>query len=42
MPPTIQVGSILVKESPLMPELLGLEIEHYSGTWGLVEALASR
>jgi hypothetical protein len=35
MPQTVQVGSILVKESPLMPEFLGLEIVPYSetGTW---------
>jgi hypothetical protein len=36
---TVQVGSILVKESLLMPELLGLELEHYSGNWNLVRTL---
>jgi hypothetical protein len=39
MPQTIQVGTILVKESPLMPELIGLEIEPYSGNWNLVRTL---
>jgi hypothetical protein len=39
MPQTVQVGSILVKESPLMPELLGLEIERYSKNWNLVSTL---
>ena len=39
MPQTVQVGSILVKESPLMPELLGLEIQPYSGNWNLVRTL---
>jgi hypothetical protein len=39
MPQTIQVGTILVKESPLMPELVGLEIERYSGNWNLVRTL---
>ncbi len=43
MPQTVQVGSILVKES-LMPELLGLEvggleIERYSGNWTLIRTL---
>jgi hypothetical protein len=39
MPQTVQVGTILVKESPLMPELLGLEIERYSGNWNLLSTL---
>ena len=39
MPQIVQVGSILVKESPLMPELLGLEIQPYSGNWNLVRRL---
>jgi hypothetical protein len=39
MPETVQVGTILVKESPLMPELLGRELEHYSGNWNLVKKL---
>jgi len=37
MPQTLQVGTILVKESP--PELLDLEIEPYSGNWNLVRTL---
>lgn len=39
MPQTVQVGTILVKESPLMPELLGFEIQPYSGNWNLVRTL---
>jgi hypothetical protein len=39
MPQTVQVGTILVKESPLMPELPGLEIQPYSGNWNLVRTL---
>ena len=36
---TVQVGTILVKESPLIPELFGLDIEHYSGNWNVVKML---
>ena len=39
MQQTIQVGTILVKESPLMPELFSLEIERYSGNWNVVKTL---
>ena len=39
MPQTVQVGTILVNESQLMPELLGLEIQPYSGNWNLVRTL---
>jgi hypothetical protein len=39
MPQTIQVGTILVRESPLMPELFGLEIERYSGNRNVVKRL---
>jgi hypothetical protein len=39
MPQTVQVGTILVKESPLMPERFGLDIEHYSGNWNVVKTL---
>jgi hypothetical protein len=39
MPPTVQVGTILIEEWPLMPQLLGLESEPYSGNWSLVKAL---
>ena len=38
MPPAVQVGAILIEESPLT-QLLGLEREPYSGNWGLVKAL---
>jgi hypothetical protein len=30
MPPAVQVGAILIEESPLMTQLLGLESEPYS------------
>jgi hypothetical protein len=36
---TIQVGSILVEESPRMTQALGLESEPYSGNWCLVKLL---
>ena len=44
MPQTVQVGSILIKESPLTAELLGLKLEDleivpYSGNWNLVTTL---
>ena len=39
MPPTVQVGTILIEEWPLMPQHLGLESEPYSGNWSLVKAL---
>ena len=38
MPPAVQVGAILIEESPLT-RLLGLEREPYSGNWSLVKAL---
>ena len=38
MPPTVRVGAILIKESPLT-HLLGLESEPYSGNWSLVKVL---
>jgi len=34
---TIQVGSILIEESPRMTQVLGLESEPYSGNWRLVK-----
>lgn len=37
--PTIQVGSILIEESPRMTQVLGLESEPYSGNWRLVKVL---
>jgi hypothetical protein len=39
MPPAVQVGAILIEESPLMTQLLGLESEPYSGNWNLVKVL---
>jgi hypothetical protein len=36
---TIQVGSILIEESPSMTQVLGLESEPYSGNWRLVKLL---
>jgi len=41
MPLTVQVGTILVQKSPIS-ELLGLEIERYSGTYSAVGALDGR
>jgi len=38
MPPTIQAGTILIEDWPLMPQL-SLESEPYSGTWSLVKVL---
>ena len=37
--PTIQVGSILIDESPRMTQALGLDSEPYSGNWRLVKVL---
>ena len=39
MPPTIQVGTILIEDWPLMEQSLGLESEPYSGNWSLVKVL---
>jgi hypothetical protein len=39
MPPTVQVGAILIKEQPLMTQLPDLESEPYSGNWSLVKVL---
>jgi len=39
MPPTLQVGTILMKEWPGMTELLGLESEPCSGQWSLLKVL---
>lgn len=39
MLPAAQVGTILIEEWPLMPQLLGLETEPYSGNWSLVKVL---
>ena len=39
MPPTVQVGAILMKDWPGMKNLIGLESEPYSGQWTLLKAL---
>ena len=39
MPPTVQVGAILMKDWPGMKKLLELECEPYSGQWTLLKAL---
>jgi hypothetical protein len=39
MPPTVQVGTILMKEWPGMNQLLGLESEPCSGEWSLLKVL---
>ena len=41
MTPTIQVGTILMKEWPGMPQPLGLDSEPCSGAWSLVRSLDS-
>ena len=39
MPPTIQVGTVLINDSPLMTQLFGLDSEVYSGDWSVVMKL---
>jgi hypothetical protein len=39
MAPTIQVGTILINELPMMAQVLGLTSESYSGNWGVITAL---
>ena len=39
MPSTVQVGTILMREWPGMPQLLGLETQPCFGEWSLVKAL---
>ena len=41
MPPTIQVGAILIEEGPLLNQVLGLGSEPYLGKWNLVKGLDS-
>jgi hypothetical protein len=41
MSPTIQIGSVLIQESPLMAQTLGLECDSYSKNWSVVRALNS-
>jgi len=39
MPPTVQVGAILMREWPGMTQLFGLETEPCSGEWSLLKVL---
>jgi hypothetical protein len=39
MPPTVQVGTILMKAWPAMKQRLGLETEFCSGEWSLLKVL---
>jgi hypothetical protein len=39
MPPTIQVGTVLIDDSPLISRLLGFECETCSGSWNVVKLL---
>jgi hypothetical protein len=39
MPPTVQVGSILMKAWPGMKQLLGIETEPCSGEWSQLKAM---
>jgi hypothetical protein len=41
MPPTVEVGAILMKEWPGITQLLGLESEPCSGGWSLLKVLDS-
>ena len=39
MTPKVQVGTILIEERPLIAQVLGLEIEPYSGNWSVIKGL---
>ncbi len=39
MPPTIQTGTVLIDDSPLITRLFGLESEVCSGRWSVVKLL---
>src|ERR1700686_4802415 len=39
MPPSVQVGAILIEAWPAMTKLFGIESEPYSGSWSVVKAL---
>jgi len=41
MPPTVQVGTILIEERPLIAQVLGVESEPYSKNWSVVKAFDS-
>lgn len=38
MTATLQVGSILIEDRPLMTQALGLQSEPYSANWGVINA----
>src|SRR5438876_11921760 len=39
MPTTIQVGTVLINDSPLITRYYGLESEACSGSWSIVKSL---
>ena len=39
MPPTVEVGTILIEDRPQIIQLLGLQSEPYSGNWSVVKGL---
>ena len=39
MPPTIQVGTVLINDSPLITQLFGLDSEACAGDWSVVMKL---
>jgi hypothetical protein len=39
MTATVQVGTILIEDRPLIAQALGLQSEPYSANWGIVKAL---
>jgi len=39
MTPTVQVGTILIEERPLITRTLDLESESYTGKWGVLKVL---
>jgi hypothetical protein len=39
MPPTVEVGTIVIREWPLMTQFFGLATEPCSGDWSVVKAL---
>jgi hypothetical protein len=39
MTPRIQVGTILIEDRPLVPRVLDLKSESYSGNWSVVNAI---
>jgi hypothetical protein len=41
MTATVQVGTILIEQRPVMAQALGLQSEPYSAHWGVVNALDS-